>query len=189
MIASLSGTVERIGDGELVLEVSGVGYLIHSTPRVLSGISIGDRIHLNTSQVFREDQVSLFGFLETEEQEVFDLLRSVSGVGPKSALAVLAMLSTQQIAQAVETDSADAFKAVPGIGPKTAKLICLTLTGKLSSNETGSSPSRDGALAGLISLGWSERQASAALAKISVGELTDEQRLKLALQELGRIKS
>lgn len=190
MIASLVGKVVRLSAGELVLEVGGVGYLIHSTPKTLRGLELGMEVRLHTSQIFREDQVSLFGFLDTHEQEVFDLLRSVNGVGPKSALAILSLLTVSQISKAVLDDTDEVFKAVPGIGAKTSKLICLTLSGKLSHRGDDSVNSgTDGALKALVSLGWSDREARGALAQVDGTGLSQQELLKAALQSLAKTRS
>jgi Holliday junction DNA helicase RuvA len=139
--------------------------------------------------VVREDALTIFGFLDVSQLEVFELLRSVNGVGPKSALAILAELSVDQIAQAVQQEADQVFKAVSGIGAKTAKLIVLTLTGKLASGVSGQLvPSSEAAVAGLVGLGWSERQAREAMAKVADPNKTDKELLKAALQILSKAR-
>jgi holliday junction DNA helicase RuvA len=184
VIASLTGTVLELKVGQITLVVNGVGYLIHSTPATTSGLAIGSSVTLRTALVVREDSLALFGFLEQREQEIFELLLSVSGVGPKSALAVMSQMSVNEIAAAVATDDDAAFKAVTGIGSKTAKLIALSLAGKFEGHSESRSENTN-ALAALLGLGWSEKQARAALAEVGQSDLSDSQLLKKALSILG----
>lgn len=189
MIASLTGEVSASSSGQVVLDVSGVGYLINSTAAVSSSLSTGERVKFFTSLVVREDAMTLFGFLEPEQLEVFELLRSVNGVGPKSALAILAELGVEQIAQAVFQESDQTFKSVSGIGAKTSKLIVLSLAGKLgsSSGRKGSS-SFESAVAGLIGLGWSERASRDAVSKVATADQSEQQLLRAALQILSKAR-
>ena len=189
MIASLTGEVLSSSNGQVVLDVSGVGYQINSTQAIAGSLTAGQSVRFHTSLVVREDALTIFGFLDANQLEVFELLRSVNGVGPKSALAILAELSVDQIAQAVTQEADQVFKAVSGIGAKTAKLIVITLTGKLASGAAGQlSPSSEAAVAGLIGLGWSERQARQAAAKVADPSKTDKELLKAALQILSKAR-
>ena len=189
MIASLTGEVSASSSGQVVLDVSGVGYLINSTAAVSSSLSTGERVKFFTSLVVREDAMTLFGFLEPEQLEVFELLRSVNGVGPKSALAILAELGVEQIAQAVSQESDQTFKSVSGIGAKTSKLIVLSLAGKLGSSSAGKgSSSFESAVAGLIGLGWSERASRDAVSKVATADQSEQQLLRAALQILSKAR-
>jgi len=189
VIASLTGEVLSSSNGQVVLDVSGVGYLIHSTPSVVGSVGTGKSVRFFTSLVVREDALTLFGFLDADQLEVFELLRSVNGVGPKSALAILGELSVDQIAQAVSSEADQVFKAVSGIGVKTAKLIVLTLAGKMAGGPVGNlSPSSEIAVAGLIGLGWSERQSREAVASVASSDKTDKELLKAALQILSKAR-
>jgi holliday junction DNA helicase RuvA len=189
VIASLTGEVLSSSNGQVVLDVSGVGYLIHSTPSVVGSVGTGKSVRFFTSLVVREDALTLFGFLDADQLEVFELLRSVNGVGPKSALAILGELSVDQIAQAVSSEADQVFKAVSGIGVKTAKLIVLTLAGKMAGGPVGNlSPSSEIAVAGLIGLGWSERQSREAVASVASPDRTDKELLKAALQILSKAR-
>ena len=138
MIASLRGSVRSASAGRVVLDVGGVGYLVFTTSRLSLGLSAGDALEVETSYIVREDSATLFGFATVQERELFDLLRSVTGVGPKSALAILNELDAEAVAMAVANEDDIAFKAVSGIGPKTAKLIVVTLAGKLGLKPTTS---------------------------------------------------
>ena len=132
MIASLRGTVLSNSNGLVVLEVGGLGYAVSILSQRGKPINVGDELFLHTAFIVREDSHSLFGFQSADELFVFDLLRSVSGVGPKSALAVLSELTLSDIASAVALEDDSAFRRVSGIGPKTAKLITVSLAGKMN---------------------------------------------------------
>jgi holliday junction DNA helicase RuvA len=189
VIASLTGEVTSSSNGQVVLDVAGVGYLVHSTSSVSAALSIGEKVRFHTSLVVREDSLTIFGFLDSTQLEVFELLLSVNGVGPKSALAILAELSVEQISQAVTAETDQVFKAVSGIGPKTAKLIVLTLAGKVTAGLAQSlTPNSESAVAGLIGLGWSERQARDAVSSVATAEMTDREVLKAALQILSKVR-
>jgi Holliday junction DNA helicase RuvA len=190
VIASLTGLVLSSSNGQIVIDVQGVGYLVHSRSATVASISQGESVSFFTSLVVREDAWTLFGFESKQELEVFELLRSVNGVGPKSALSILNQMSVEQVAQAVSEESDESFKAVSGIGTKTAKLITLTLAGKLiASGSKGSTSSiSEGAVSALVGLGWSERQSRDALQQVATKDMTDKQLLKSALQVLSKAR-
>jgi Holliday junction DNA helicase RuvA len=200
MIASLRGTVRHAGGDALVLEVAGVGYSVAVTPEVARGAHLGDDLMLHTHLIVREDALSLVGFADRDELAVFVALLAVSGVGPKSALGVLAEMTIDQIAQAV-ADEADApFKRVSGIGPKTAKLIVVQLAGKLAppspTSSRGGSAAPDLAAQvaqALVGLGWSDRvageTAERVVAEAADGDASVPGLLRRALAELGPARS
>jgi Holliday junction DNA helicase RuvA len=190
VIASLTGLVLSSSNGQAVIDVQGVGYLVHSTAQTVGSISEGDKVSFHTSLVVREDAWTLFGFRNKQELEVFELLRSVNGVGPKSALSILNQLSVEQIAQAVSEESDESFKAVSGIGSKTAKLITLTLAGKLvaTGSKSTSSSTNESAVSALVGLGWSERQSRDVLQQVGTKDMSDKQLLKAALQILSKAR-
>ncbi|NIJ03708.1 Holliday junction branch migration protein RuvA [Frigoribacterium faeni] len=168
MISSVRGTVLSASGTSVVVEVGGVGLRVGVTPQLALTASPGTTLQLFTTLIVREDDLSLFGFAELEELEVFDLLRSVTGVGPKSAQGVLSTLTPAQVAQAVADDDDAPFRRVSGIGPKTAKLIVLSLTGKLdvrasAPTVTAASSTSADVLTALVGLGWSEKEAQAAI--------------------------
>jgi len=195
MIASLRGTVQAIVGSTLVLEVGGVGYAVLVTPDHASRLRVGAEAFLHTALIVREDELSLCGFETRDALEVFDLLRGVSGVGPKSSLGVLARLTPAQIAQAVAAEDDAAFRKVSGIGPKTAKLITISLKGKLAhlaAAEDGAPerrPSRaeSETVAALVGLGFQERRAIEAVEQLVAvsPEAGAAALLRLALAELG----
>lgn len=183
MISSLRGTVLSCADGRLDLEVHGVGYAVSITQQHALGLRVGDEAFVHTALIVREDDQSLYGFASRDELAVFDLLRGVTGVGPKSALGVLAALTPSQIAGAVAAEDDAAFRRVSGIGPKTAKLIILSLAGKLAAVTGHGAAVQDAPAPGgvpasvradvilaLVGLGWNERLAGDAIdAVIAVG--------------------
>lgn len=197
MISSVRGTVLAAIGTTVVIEVGGVGLSVQVTPQHALGLRVGAEATLRTALIVREDDLSLFGFAETEELVVFDLLRSVTGVGPKSALGVLAALSPAEISHAVATEDDAQFRKVSGIGPKTAKLIVVSLAGKLliapSARPTASArPSSvtDNVTIALVGLGWQERVAAQAV-EDALASATETERdsvpalLRLALSTLG----
>jgi Holliday junction DNA helicase RuvA len=197
MISSVRGTVLALATNQVVVDVGGVGLAVQVTPEHALSLRLGSEATLRTALIVREDDLSLFGFRDGDELTVFDALRGVTGVGPKSAMGVLAAMDPGQIVQAVALEDDAAFRKVSGIGPKTAKLIVLSLTGKLS---VAATPRRtaapkvtsvsDSVLAALIGLGWNDRMAAQAVEDALV-VATDVERaavpalLRLALTRLG----
>lgn len=174
MISSVRGTVVHVEQDSVVVEVGGVGLFIAVTPQVARAAHVGSAITLHTSLIVREDALSLFGFEEREELVVFTQLLGVTGVGPKSALGVLATLTVAQIADAVAADDDAPFRRVSGIGPKTAKLIVVQLAGKVVASRPAGPGRADAAPAvssqvvqALVGLGWSERVALEAVETVA----------------------
>lgn len=197
MIASVRGTVLAVAASAIVVEVGGVGFAVQVTPQFGVSVRAGQEVTLHTALIVREDELSLYGFATRDELEVFDLLRGVSGVGPKSALGVLAALTPAEIAAAVAADDDAAFRRVSGIGPKTAKLITVSLAGKLlpPAGAADSAPAaRDdvtsSVVAALVGLGWNERVAAQAVQEVieaadDADGLAVPALLRLALGRLG----
>lgn len=169
MIASLRGIVLASTGTTAIVEVGGVGLQVAVTPAHALLLRVGAEASMPTALVVREDELALYGFADPESRGLFDLLRGVSGVGPKSAMAVLAAMLPDEISTAVAREDDAAFRKVSGIGPKTAKLIVISLAGKIqvTSHSAGavSAPSSvaDNVIAALVGLGWSERVASNAV--------------------------
>jgi Holliday junction DNA helicase RuvA len=169
---------------------------VQVTPQLALSLRVGAEASLRTALIVREDDLSLYGFAEADELVVFDLLRGVTGVGPKSALGVLAVLAPAEIAHAVAREDDAAFRKVSGIGPKTAKLIVVSLAGKLMgvTATRAATPSRssvsENVTVALVGLGWPERVAMQAVedALASASESDREAvpaLLRLALANLG----
>lgn len=196
MISSVRGTVLEVAGTTAVIEVGGVGLTLTVTPQHALSLRVGAEATARTVLIVREDDLSLFGFVDVDELRVFDLLRGVTGVGPKSAMGVLAALSPGQVASAVANEDDAVFRKVSGIGPKTAKLIVLSLTGKMPISPVatrpvvGSSAVRDSVMVALVGLGWSERIAAQAVEAALSGASAAESAavaplLRLALTQLG----
>jgi len=203
VISSLRGPVLSALGTAVVIEVGGVGLAVQVTPATALSVRVGAETRLSTTLIVREDSLTLYGFPSAEELSVFELLVGVTGVGPKSALGVLAVLTPQQIAQAVSTEDDSVFRKVSGIGPKTAKLIVLSLAGKLVVTAASATPATPGhaarstvaanVQAALIGLGWSERVAVQAVEEILAGSTAEFDAeaagvatvLRLALARLG----
>lgn len=172
MISSLHGTVLSAGADNVVVDVGGVGLFVFVPGDVAHTARVGGKLRLHTNLIVREDALTLYGFAEQIELEVFTQLLSVTGVGPKSALGVLGHLTVDQIAAAVGDDDDAPFRRVSGIGPKTAKLIVVQLAGKLqppSSEARARGASATGDViaqvtTALVGLGWSEKTAAEAAA-------------------------
>jgi len=195
VISSLRGTVLTAAGSAVVIEVGGVGYAVQVTPAHALTLRSGAEATVLTSLVVREDSLSLFGFPGADELHVFELLCGVTGVGPKSAMGVLAALDPAAIAAAVAGEDDAVFRRVSGIGPKTAKLIVLQLAGKIVVTSpvvtrpapvSGVQPS---VLAALVGLGWSERAAAQAVEEVLAEPGADAESvpgvLRLALARLG----
>ena len=201
MIASLRGVVAEKDPGQCVIETAGVGYRVSVSSQTARALpEPGEPVFLHTHQVVREDAVQLFGFADLEERRLFELLITVSGVGPKVALAVLSGLAPAALARALRDENIALLVGIPGVGRKTAERLIVELRDKLElevSARAPASPARgvlprterfDDAVAALIRLGYSQAQAQDALRKVmTAGE---EQSLEtLVRQALGRLAS
>ena len=188
MIAQLSGSVLRRKAGQLVIEVNGVGYLVSVTPEVYQSSLSQSTLSLHIAHIIREDSQTLYGFLTEEELDTFALLCSVSGVGPKSAMSVLAQLGVSGVAAAVSGTDDTMFRSVTGVGPKTAKLIVLSLTGKLVPDISLSTSTNAGlsVVTALVGLGYQDKSARSAVENLVKADpsLTESELLKQALATL-----
>lgn len=198
MIASLRGVVAGKTGADVVIDVNGMGYRVTVPDRLALALSVGEETLVFTAMVVRDDQVALFGFENSEELSMFDLLRGVTGVGPKSAMAILGQLSSDEIYDAVAQEKDAVFRAVSGIGPKTAKLIVLSLHGALDKvprrfnlppQTRAEEVVRQSVVQALIGLGWSDRVAKSgvndALEGVSDEPVDANALLRLALTILG----
>lgn len=170
VIAQLTGTIAHHGATQVVVEVNGVGYAVQLTPTHALELRLGAQVTIVTATIVREDAITLFGFRSVDEREVFDLLTGVSGVGPKSAMSVLAQLTPEELARAIADDDVNAFKRVPGVGPKTAKLIILNLKDKLAASsgttprmQAAPSATRADVVEALVGLGTQQKAAEQAV--------------------------
>jgi Holliday junction DNA helicase RuvA len=188
VIASLCGRILEIDSNSLIIEVGGVGIEVFVPAPLKDMHQSGDRIFLNTNLIVREDSLTLYGFESKDEKELFTLLLGVNGVGPRLALAILSMLSVDEIRNAILMSQADTLFQVPGIGKKTAQKIILQLQDQIPSDyivEPLSVTAEVDAevLAALTALGYSIVEAQTALQSIPRDAPEDlESRLKIALQ-------
>jgi len=172
MIAHVRGTVADVSLTSAVLEVGGVGLELMCTPGTLATLRPGSTATLPTSMVVREDSLTLFGFLDDDEKGCFELLQTASGVGPKLAQAMLAVLSPDDLRTAVATEDVKTLTKVPGIGQKGAQRIILELRDRIGSPAgtrlpAGAPPQaeawRGQVQEGLVGLGWSAKEADKAV--------------------------
>ena len=198
MIAFVRGRVAAVGLTSAVVEVGGIGLEVQCTPDTLAELRTGREATLPTSMVVREDSMTLFGFADEDEKQMFELVQTASGVGPKLAQAMLAVLRPEAIRRAVGTEDVKVLTTVPGIGQKGAQRIILELkdrigpAGSVAPREPGMPPTaqwQSQVQAGLVGLGWSGKDADRAIAAVAdeAGATPDVGRLlRLALQTLSR---
>jgi Holliday junction DNA helicase RuvA len=204
MIAHLTGCVAAVAPDGAVIEVGGVGLLVQCTPGTLAGLRLGEQARLATSLVVREDALTLYGFASDDERNTFELVQTASGVGPRLAQAMLAVLTPDALRRAVAAEDLAMLMSVPGIGRKGAQRIVLELAGRLGAPAdvgvlatAGRAASavpqwQDQVRAGLVSLGWQAREADQAIALVEPdlaaepGEVDVAVALRAALRALGR---
>lgn len=181
MISILTGQVVEVGAESAVISVAGVGFEVMLAPRQLMTMQVGEQKSLYTRMIVKEDDISLFGFAGKLEREQFDLLCSVSGIGPKLAMTVIAGMDAETFAGAIANQDEQIFRNIPGIGPKTAKLILISLAGKTQQLD---SPSANRVLLALRQLGTDETKARKALSQLDQS-LDESELLKQALKLIG----
>jgi Holliday junction DNA helicase RuvA len=174
----LRGVVAGITPDGAIIEVGGVGMRVHCTPGTLAALSPGEQAQVSTSLVVREDSLTLFGFATDDERNVFELLQTASGVGPRLALAMLAVHSPDGLRRAVSTEDLNALTMVPGVGKKGAQRIVLEMKDRLGPLGDGgdglpgarsaqrAQSWRDQVQSGLVNLGWPARDADQAIAAL-----------------------
>lgn len=191
MISSLRGVLQRLGPGEVVVEVGGFGIQVMVPTSVLDQLpDVGQMVFLHTRMVVREDSIALYGFESQEQRRLFDLLLQVSGIGPRLAVAILSHLSPELLRASVSSGQAEPLTRVPGIGRKTAERIVFHLREKLEAPE-GPVPSLSGldtdVLQALTALGYGLGEAQAAVQSIPPDAPQDlEERVRLALRHFAR---
>ncbi|MBT3363680.1 MAG: Holliday junction branch migration protein RuvA [Chloroflexi bacterium] len=191
MIAGIEGTLEAYGIDYIIVKVGGISFQIF-VPSPASAGSIGERVKLRTSLQLKENFIGVYGFATAEEQELFEMLISVSGIGPKAGLSMLATMNPEQLSLAIVSGDAGALTETPGVGPKIAKRVVLELKDKLASWQSsvaaaGTSDNGE-VLAALKSLGYSASEALSAMAAIpDINDLKLEDKITRALQHLGKV--
>jgi Holliday junction DNA helicase RuvA len=207
MIAHLAGCVAAVAPEGAVIEVGGVGLLVQCTPGTLAGLRLGEHARLATSLVVREDSLTLYGFGSDDERNTFELLQTASGVGPRLAQAMLAVLTPDALRRAVASEDLAMLTSVPGIGRKGAQRIVLELAGRLGAPADIGVPAaagragpgapewQDQVRSGLVSLGWQAREADQAISAVEPdltaeaaepGDVDVAVALRAALRVLGR---
>ena len=201
MIATLTGEIKSISLDRAIIEVGGVGLSVNLTQNACAHLNLGTIVTFHTSLVVREESLTLYGFLTAESKQLFEQVQTVSGIGPKVALAILGSLTPQDLAAAIATENIAAIERVPGIGRKGAQRLILELKGKLSDLSEGTritnhQPAwREQLTNALISLGFAPKDSDRAITTI-VNELQGDgiepadlelsELLKRALQSGGR---
>jgi holliday junction DNA helicase RuvA len=200
VIASVSGPVLAVGPTSAVVEVGGLGILALCSPNTVAGLRVGQKTTLATALVVREDSLTLYGFASADEREFFELLLTATGVGPKLAQAALAVLSPDELRQAIATENLVVLCKVPGIGRKGAQRIVIELKDKINAVGTVGDPVpagtpapgwRDQVAQGLQGLGWSAKDADAACDEVEHLVADDPEigvavLMRAALQSLAR---
>ena len=190
MIGSVRGRVTHVGLDYALVEAGGIGYRIVAGPALLAKLRLGSDASVFTHHLVREDQQALFGFAATEELAFFELLLTVSGVGPRLALAITSAHAVTRLQLAIVTDDVDVFTSVSGVGRKTAQRVILELKEKvhaagIAAGGGGSSADSD-VVAALESLGYTATEARRAASAVAGGPDKLDTRIKAALQELSR---
>ena len=192
MIASLRGTLESLGNDWAIINVNGIGFQVYMPTSTMSALGpTGKEVKLYTHLHLREDNATLYGFATSDELGLFQTLISVSGLGPKLALAMLSTLKVEQLVMAIATGSTDILTTVPGVGKKMANRLILELkekigAGLITTPTAQLAQDNTDVLAALTSLGYSVAEATQALATLSPSpDISLEEKIKLALGYLG----
>jgi Holliday junction DNA helicase RuvA len=172
MISLLSGTVRSIASDRLIVEVGGFGVSVLVNPQTAAQVGLGSQVQLFTSLVVREDSLTLFGFINDESRLLFELVQTVSGIGPKVALSILGALTPEDLGRAIAQEDVGAIEKVPGIGRKGAQRLILELKGKLGDLSSaqqykGHQPAwREQLASALVSLGFSPKESDGAISQV-----------------------
>ena len=198
MFYHLSGIVAETEPNLAVIDCGGVGYAVNMTHNTLAKLSVGDKAKLYISEIIRDEVFDLYGFADKNERRCFELLLSVSGLGPKAALSILSIMTPEKIALAASSGDHKAFTKAAGVGPKLAQRITLELKDKVgkglaagtgfSGNVAAPAPSSAPAqaVAALVSLGYAPSDAAAAVARVDE-TLSVQEIITIALRSLSRV--
>ncbi len=171
MIASVSGSVKALQSGSVVIEVGGVGLLVHVPARVSAGLVVGTSASLHTVLVVREDALTLYGFESAVDREIFELLQTVTGIGPKVAQSALSIYESAELVSAISNEQSDLLERIPGLGKKGAQRVVLELHDKVKGfAQTARAQSgswRDQLTSALIGLGFSARESQERIDQIA----------------------
>jgi|UniRef100_UPI00404A5484 holliday junction DNA helicase RuvA len=189
MIATLSGTVKSLSPDRAIIEVGGVGMSVLINAHTSAAMTLGAHANLYTSLVVREDSLTLFGFSDEPSRVLFELVQTVSGIGPKVALSILGALTPSELAHAVNTENISAIEKVPGIGKKGAQRLILELKSKISDFSQGTYTRshqpvwREQLTSALVSLGFSAKDSDDAINSV-LSEISQEDIAQMELGEL-----
>ncbi|MBX4187979.1 MAG: Holliday junction branch migration protein RuvA [Candidatus Doudnabacteria bacterium] len=186
MIGSLNGTIQHKSANYIILETQGVGYKVFITPILLANLKVGDKVKLVTMTYVREDQITLYGFEKLSELEFFELLLTVSGVGPKSAVGIMSLATLEMIKSAIVSEDPSVFTKVSGIGRKTAERVIIELKDKLKAHADSTPVAKEhsDAMDALLALGYSQQEAREALKAVPTNVTNLQDKVKLALRTL-----
>lgn len=179
MISLVNGVVRSISLDKVIIEVGGVGLSLAVTQKTTAQLNIGVQVQLFTTLVVREDALTLYGFLEDGDRALFELVQTVSGIGPKVALSIVSALSPSQLAIAISQEDISAIEKVPGIGRKGAQRLILELKGKLTDFGTSSKSDRhqpvwrEQLTSALVSLGFNAKDSDSAISQV-VARLSED---------------
>ncbi|GHU53879.1 Holliday junction ATP-dependent DNA helicase RuvA [Clostridia bacterium] len=190
MIAYIKGNVISVSKGTAVIETHGIGYSVGIGKKIAAELVVGEEISMHTHMYIKESVLQLYGFFSRDELSMFELLNTVSGVGPKAALNILDTLPPQDIANAVISEDAAALAKSPNVGKKTAEIIILKLRDKMAEflgvhiQTPDEQPSKSEAANALIALGYSKTDALKAVLQVAAPDMNTEQIIRLALRKL-----
>jgi Holliday junction DNA helicase RuvA len=179
MISLVNGVVRAISTDKIIVEVGGVGLSLAVTQKTTAQLNVGVSVQLFTTLVVREDALTLYGFLEDGDRALFELVQTVSGIGPKVALSIVSALSPSQLALAISQEDISAIEKVPGIGRKGAQRLILELKGKLTDFGTSSKSERhqpvwrEHLTSALVSLGFTAKDSDSAITQV-VARLSED---------------
>jgi len=186
VIAFVKGTLTDISALGAVVDVGGVGMNLLTSANALKGKKVGDQVQVPTVMVVREDHMTLYGFADANEKDMFLLLQTISGVGPRMALNLISVMGEQKLSSAIANSDIGSLTAVPGIGKKGAQRLILELSDKIASPKNSAITSwRESLITALVGLGWNRKDASSAAEQVPTPEneadLSDSLRTALKL--------
>jgi len=192
MISYIKGTLERRGENDIIVEAGGIGYRIFVSPATLAKLpQMGEAVQIFTYFSVKEDGMSLYGFAAREEQEMFEKLLLVNGVGPKGALGFLSVLNPSEIVMAILSDDVKTLSKAPGVGRKTAQRVILDLKDKFKTEDAagiaesvGGGDAKFEAIDAMTALGYSRSEAAQAVNAVAAEGMTTEDILKAALKRM-----
>ena len=192
MLALINGRVQDVNAERAIIVTGGIGFSVYSNARTLTQLRHGAEVELHTSLVVREDSLTLYGFLTADECNTHNALQSVSGVGPRIALAALEVFTPDELRTALANEDEVALQRIPGIGKKSAQRLILNIGDKLGPAATAAAPLTPGAddtadevIAALASLGWSTPRAKEVVAQFAGSGMNTADMLRAALIALG----